>query len=57
MREIIKLIYNRMEELSNAHANCQEDEHQFILELSCLNEVLDQIEDFDWDYYEVGKRC
>tara|TARA_B100000085_G_scaffold186123_1_gene170131 strand:+ start:232 stop:372 length:141 start_codon:yes stop_codon:yes gene_type:complete len=45
-----------MEEVSNAHANCQEDEHQFILELTCLNEILDQIEHFDWDYYEVGKR-
>ncbi len=56
MREIIKLIYKRMEEVSNAHANCQEDEHQFILELTCLNEILDQIEHFDWDYYEVGKR-
>ena len=45
-----------MEELSNAHTNCQEEERQFILELSCLNEVLDQIENYDWDYYEVGKR-
>ena len=45
-----------MEELSNAHAICQEEEQKFILELSCLNEVLDQIEHYDWDYYEVGKR-
>jgi len=56
MREIINLIYKKMEELSNAHTNCQEEERQFILELSCLNEVLDQIENYDWDYYEVGKR-
>ena len=45
-----------MEELSKAHTICQEEEQQFILELACLNEVLDQIETFDWDYYEVGKR-
>lgn len=45
-----------MEEVSNAHANSQEDEQNFILELTCLNEVLDKIEHFDWDYYEVGKR-
>jgi hypothetical protein len=56
MKEIINLIYKKMEELSNAHTICQEEEQQFILELSCLNEVLDQIEHYDWDYYEVGKR-
>jgi len=56
MKEIINLIYKKMEELSNAHAICQEEEQKFILELSCLNEVLDQIEHYDWDYYEVGKR-
>lgn len=56
MKEIINLIYKKMEELSNAHTNCQEEEQQFILELSCLNEVLDKIEHYDWDYYEVGKR-
>ena len=56
MQEIINLIYVKMEELSKAHTNCQAEEQQFILELSCLNEVLDQIEHFDWDYYKVGKR-
>jgi len=56
MKEIINLIYQKMEELSNAHSISQEDEQQFILELSSLNEVLDQIEHYDWDYYEVGKR-
>ena len=51
MQEIINKIYERMEFCAYAHTNCQETEHQYILELSLLNEVLDQIETFDWDYY------
>lgn len=51
MQEIIKKIYERMEFCANAHTNCQATEKQYILEISLLNEVLDQIETFDWDYY------
>lgn len=40
-----------MEFCANAHTNCQATEHQYILEISLLNEVLDQIETYDWDYY------
>lgn len=51
MQEIIKKIYERMEFCANAHTNCQATEHQYILEISLLNEVLDQIETYDWGYY------
>jgi hypothetical protein len=51
MQEIIKKIYERMEFCANAHTNCQATETQYILELSLLNEILDQIETYDWDYY------
>jgi hypothetical protein len=55
MQEIIKKIYERMHFCANAHTNCQATEHQYILEISLLNEVLDQIETYDWDYY--NKEC
>ena len=51
MQEIINKIYERMNFLAHAHTNDQATEKQYILELSVLNEVLDQIETFDWDYY------
>ena len=41
-----------MEFCANAHGATQEDEHNYILELSCLNEVLDQIEGFPWNHFE-----
>lgn len=52
MQEIIDKIYERMQFCADAHASTQEEEHHFILELACLNEVLDQIEGFPWDHYE-----
>lgn len=52
MQEIIDKIYERMEFCANAHGATQEDEHNYILELSCLNEVLDQIETFPWGHFE-----
>ena len=51
MQERIKKLYERMEFCANAHTNCQATEHQYILEISLLNEVLDKIETYDWDYY------
>jgi len=50
MQEIINKIYERMNFLAHAHTNCQETEQAYIAELSCLNEVLDSIEDFSWEY-------
>jgi len=41
-----------MEFCAYAHTNDQAEEQAYILELSCLNEVLDQIEGFPWDHYE-----
>lgn len=52
MQEIIDKIYERMEFCANAHANDQAEEQAFIAELSCLNEILDQIETFPWDGIE-----
>ena len=52
MQEIIDKIYERMQFCANAHGATQEDEHNYILELSCLNEVLDQIEGFPWNHFE-----
>jgi hypothetical protein len=52
MQEIIKKIYERMEFCANAHTNCQATEHQYILEISLLNEVLDQIETFPWENHQ-----
>jgi|TARA_B100001094_G_scaffold154857_1_gene149872 hypothetical protein len=52
MQEIINKIYERMEFCAYAHTNDQAEEQAYILELSCLNEVLDQIEGFPWDHYE-----
>ena len=52
MQEIIDKIYERMEFCAYAHTNDQAEEHAYILELSCLNEVLDKIEGFPWDHYE-----
>ena len=51
MQEIIKKIYERMEFCAYAHTNDQAEEQAYILELSLLNEVLDKIETYDWDYY------
>ena len=52
MQEIINKIYERMEFCANAHTNCQATETQYILELSLLNEVLDQIETFPWHNHQ-----
>jgi len=52
MQEIIDKIYERMKFCANAHGATQEDEHNYILELSCLNEVLDKIEGFPWNHFE-----
>jgi len=52
MQEIIDKIYERMDFCANAHGATQEDEHNYILELSCLNEVLDKIERFPWNHFE-----
>lgn len=52
MQEIIDKIYERMQFCADAQASTQEEEHHFILELACLNEVLDQIEGFPWNHYE-----
>ena len=52
MQEIIDKIYERMEFCANAHTNDQAEEQAYILELSCLNEVLDKIEGFPWNHYE-----
>tara|TARA_Y100001938_G_scaffold135119_1_gene196409 strand:- start:14 stop:175 length:162 start_codon:yes stop_codon:yes gene_type:complete len=52
MQEIIDKIYERMEFCAYAHTNDQAEEQAYILELSCLNEVLDKIEGFPWDHYE-----
>ena len=51
MQEIIKKIYERMEFCAYAHTNDQAEEQAYILEISLLNEVLDKIETYDWDYY------
>lgn len=40
-----------MEFCAYAHTNDQAEEQAYILELSLLNEVLDKIETYDWDYY------
>lgn len=53
MQEIINKIYERMEFCANAHTICQAEEQAYISELSCLNEVLDQIEGFPWDHLEL----
>lgn len=53
MQEIINKIYERMEFCANAHTNCQAEEQAYIAELSCLNEILDQIEGFPWDHLET----
>jgi len=37
---------------ANAHTNCQATEKQYILEISLLNEVLDQIETFPWEDHQ-----
>lgn len=52
MKEIIDKIYERMQFCADAQATTQEEEHNYILELSCLNEVLDQIEGFPWNHFE-----
>ena len=52
MQEIINKIYERMNFLAHAHTNDQATEKQYILELSVLNEVLDQIETFPWEKYQ-----
>lgn len=52
MQEIIKKIYERMEFCAYAHTNDQAEEKAYILELSLLNEVLDQIETFPWNDYQ-----
>ena len=52
MQEIIDKIYERMEFCAYAHTNDQAEEQAYILELSCLNEVLDKIEGFPWNHYE-----
>lgn len=52
MQEIIDKIYERMEFCAYAHTSDQAEEQAYILELSCLNEVLDKIEGFPWDHYE-----
>mgnify|MGYP006172545461 CR=1 FL=1 len=52
MKQIIKNIYERMQEVADSHTNNQEEEQAYILELACLNEVLDMIEGFPWDGYE-----
>ena len=52
MQEIIDKIYERMEFCAYAHTHDQAEEQAYILELSCLNEVLDKIEGFPWDHYE-----
>ena len=43
-----------MEYCANAHTNDQAEEQSYILELSCLNEILDQIETFPWESEEVN---
>ena len=53
MQEIINKIYERIEFCANAHTNCQAEEQAYISELSCLNEVLDQIEGFPWDHLQT----
>jgi len=52
MQEIIDKIYERMQFCADAQAISQEDENNYILELACLNEVLDQIEGFPWEHLE-----
>ena len=54
MQEIINKIYERMEFCANAHTNDQAEEQAYILEISCLNEILDQIETFPWESEEVN---
>ena len=53
MQEIIDKIYDRMEFCANEHTNCQAEEQAYIAYLSCLNEILDQIETFPWDHLET----
>ena len=54
MQEIINKIYERMEFCANAHTNDQAEEQAYILEITCLNEILDQIETFPWESEEVN---
>lgn len=54
MQEIIDKIYERMEYCAYAQTNNQAEEQAYILELSCLNEILDQIETFPWDNEEIN---
>ena len=49
MQEIINKIYERMEFCANAQTNDQAEEQAYILEITCLNEILDQIETFPWE--------
>ncbi len=43
-----------MEFCANAHTNDQAEEQAYILEITCLNEILDQIETFPWESEEVN---
>ena len=56
MKEVIDLIRKKIEEIKNLSITNQEDEQLYILEISCMEECLNFIKNFDWDSYDKMKK-
>ena len=56
MKEVIDLIRKKIEESKNLSITNQEDEQFYILEISCMKECLNFINNFDWDSYDKIKK-
>ena len=56
MKEVIDLIRKKIEESKNLSITNQEDEQFYILEISCMEECLNFINNFDWDSYDKMKK-
>lgn len=56
MKEVIDLIRKKIEESKNLSITNQEDEQFYILEISCMEECLNFINNFDWDSYDKIKK-
>ena len=56
MKEVIQLIEQKILEIKNLSITNQADEQFYILEISCMEECLNFINNFDWDSYDKIKK-
>tara|TARA_B100000242_G_scaffold278429_1_gene236052 strand:- start:845 stop:1027 length:183 start_codon:yes stop_codon:yes gene_type:complete len=56
MKEVVNLIKQKIEENKSLSVTNQEDEQVYILEIACMRECLDFINNYDWDSYDKLKK-